>query len=163
MALNNGIYCRGKLLHLHILDPPNALCPFFSISTETISHLFIHCHHTWSLWSKICRWWGVKWSAPRDLTSLFSQWFLLGGNYNSTSSWISILFSTPWSIWLARNNLIFRNKEVDWERLFDIILLRCITWIRAKHPSFPLHLTDLLTNVDSLKCWRGSKCRLSFS
>ncbi|KAJ4835017.1 hypothetical protein Tsubulata_013274 [Turnera subulata] len=63
----------------------------------------------------------------------------------------TILFATMWSIWLARNNLIFSNKEVDWERVFNIILLRVTTWIKANHPSFPYHLTDLLASADSLK------------
>ncbi|KAJ4822258.1 hypothetical protein Tsubulata_049849 [Turnera subulata] len=113
--------------------------------------------------TKICRWWGVQWCVPYDLASFFAQWFSLAGSSSSRSSWLTIFYATIWSIWLARNNLIFSSKSIDWERIFDIVLLGTITWIKANHPSFPYHFSNLLATVDSLKSWKGSKCHLSFT
>ncbi|KAJ4838329.1 hypothetical protein Tsubulata_041674 [Turnera subulata] len=58
--------------------------------------------------------------------------------------------------WLLLNDgICTREALVNWERLFDVILLRVITWIKARQPSFPYHLCDLLTTSESLQHWKG--------
>ncbi|KAJ4841383.1 hypothetical protein Tsubulata_011552 [Turnera subulata] len=99
---------------------------------------------------------------PRSMEDLFTQWFGMAGNARARAQWMAILYATLWSIWLGRNKLVFEHKDVDWEKLFDLILLRSLTWLRAKHPSFPFTLSDLLQCADSLKQWDGSPVRLTF-
>jgi hypothetical protein len=42
-----------------------------------------------------------------------------------------LFFAIVWSLWLIRNDLIFEQREPDYDALFLFILTRLCVWLRA--------------------------------
>ncbi|GKU96360.1 hypothetical protein SLEP1_g9601 [Rubroshorea leprosula] len=45
--------------------------------------------------------------------------------------WECIWFTVIWTIWLARNEKIFKQKEVDRRKLLEMVQLRAFNWIKG--------------------------------
>ncbi|KAK9000988.1 hypothetical protein V6N11_082782 [Hibiscus sabdariffa] len=59
-------------------------------------------------------------------------------------------FAITWSIWLRRNDVLFRGKGLDENQLFEIVLLRLWWWSRAKWPQWSMSIEDFMRNPE---CW----------
>ncbi|KAJ4832435.1 hypothetical protein Tsubulata_017097 [Turnera subulata] len=121
---------------------------------ETSQHLFLHCKKVWKLWQNICKWWGVEWVMPESVGSWFTSWQDASGNKLSGTSWMLIGITTLWSVWLARNELVFNGKAIAWDSLFDLILARTSWWIQALHSKFPYNCSQVVASAETLKQWR---------
>jgi hypothetical protein len=67
----------------------------------------------WKLWNKIVAWRGLSWVMPYALDDLQCQWLgLLQENHYKfeRSVWGDFMFNIVWTIWNARNILIFEEK-----------------------------------------------------
>lgn len=51
--------------------------------------------------------------------------------------WKTIFFAAIWSIWFARNQVKFEDKEIDWMVLIDKIKYRALEWFKNRSKSFP--------------------------
>jgi hypothetical protein len=51
--------------------------------------------------------------------------------------WVMLFFSATWSMWLLRNDVIFKQKIPDYDTLFFLIVTRLYLWIKAIEPDFP--------------------------
>ncbi|KAK8563232.1 hypothetical protein V6N12_011285 [Hibiscus sabdariffa] len=60
--------------------------------------------------------------------------------------WKMAFFPITWSIWMGRNELVFRGRNTDPNHLFDIILLRLGLWSRAKWQESLVSITDFMIN-----------------
>lgn len=65
-------------------------------------------------------------------------------------------FAITWSLWLVRNELIFRNKDPDYD-VFFYILTRLCTWINVLMPEFTYNALDLLISAEGITKWSNSK------
>jgi hypothetical protein len=58
-----------------------------------------------------------------------------------------LFFAISWSIWIPRNDLVFNNKQPDYESDFLLILTRLYVWIKALYPDFSYCALDLLISL----------------
>jgi hypothetical protein len=61
-----------------------------------------------------------------------------------------LFFAIVWSLWLIRNDLIFKQREPDYDTLFLFILTRLCVWFRALCLDFPYNALDMLISADGL-------------
>ncbi|GMJ08610.1 hypothetical protein HRI_004530200 [Hibiscus trionum] len=54
-------------------------------------------------------------------------------------------FAISWTLWLSRNEVIFRGKILN-DDVFDLKILRMDMWYRAKWPEHILPLNDYILN-----------------
>lgn len=73
---------------------------------------------------------------------------LFGGNATQVELWSLIWFTTIWSIWCARNEMIFQGKRVDVGDLVEKIKLKSWLWnrISAKSPHFSYPVSNWFSN-----------------
>lgn len=157
MAIINKINTRSMLVKRGILDISAAICPICLAEEEMVDHLFIHCYKHWLIWSKIINWWGLAWCCPRNLANLFSQWDSLVYGKFQKKVWVMLFFSATWSMWLLRNDVIFKQKIPDYDTLFFLIVTRLCLWLKAIEPDFPYSSSDLLRSAEGLVRWTNSQ------
>ena len=65
--------------------------------------------------------------------------------------WESIPFAVCWSIWLARNDLVFSRTQTSWEKVKEVSLLRMATWIKAKSMNDLFTYEDFRYNIEGVR------------
>nr|XP_034930821.1 uncharacterized protein LOC118061489 [Populus alba] len=153
MAIINRLNTRGVLVRRGVLDSSHSNCPICQVEEESVDHLLLHCHNHWIIWSKIIKWWGLSWCCPKNLSCLFSQWTVMVQGKFQKKAWLMLFFSVVWSLWLLRNDLIFRQKSPNYDSVFFLIIARLCLWLKALHPDFPYSPLDLLRSSAGLIRW----------
>ncbi|KAK9017624.1 hypothetical protein V6N11_080100 [Hibiscus sabdariffa] len=69
--------------------------------------------------------------------------------------WILSFFCLIWSVWLHRNEVIFKDFKPDRRQLFDLFSLRLGWWCKAKWPNMGSSVTDLSSNLHNLSYIRN--------
>jgi hypothetical protein len=127
MAIIKKINTRSMLVRRGILDISTVACPICLAEEESVDHILLHCHKHWIVWSRIINWWGLAWCCPKNLATLFSQWESLVYGKFYKKAWLMLFFSMTWSLWLQRNEVIFKQTTPNYE-FFLIINCLCF-WI----------------------------------
>ncbi|KAE8685834.1 bromodomain and WD repeat-containing protein 3-like isoform X4 [Hibiscus syriacus] len=122
------------------------LCPFCKKQVESVQHLFISCDVVWELWNKIASYWEIALVLPKDPPSLLCSWGELRGK---SLIWKFIPGVVFWSIWKARNAMVFDGSPLDRMSLFFIARFRLSKWFLAKYPKCPIQ-EDVLIGDPSL-------------
>ncbi|KAE8725177.1 hypothetical protein F3Y22_tig00009009pilonHSYRG00196 [Hibiscus syriacus] len=116
------------------------LCPLCQKEEETIHHLFMFCPVAWELWNLFINLWEVNTVLPKDPPSLLSSWSDLKA---SSSIWNFIPGVVMWTIWKARNLVVFEKWNFERSTLFFICRFRLAKWFLAKFPEANIQV-DLL-------------------
>ena len=73
-------------------------------------------------------------------------------------------YVTIWSLWLHRNDIVYKQKKADAVQLFDVIRLGLAHWSKTEWPQclmwLLLLLISLLTLPQFLSRFKNSKCNL---
>ncbi|KAG4189271.1 hypothetical protein ERO13_A08G216533v2 [Gossypium hirsutum] len=116
---------------------------------ETAVHLFFHCN------SIVLDWWEVKWRPFEG----FSDFFIFCKNFSYTgaikSLWMILVPAACWSVWLARNELVFNRK---WPKMSNLVFLsktRALMWIRSVYEE--LKVDERIWWVCPYKSWCNIK------
>ncbi|TYH21186.1 hypothetical protein ES288_A04G023000v1 [Gossypium darwinii] len=132
---------------------------------ECASHLFFKCKFIEGFWGRIFKWWEVAWKQVEG----FLDFFVLCNNVRLAEIWKQLsliaIEAACWTVWLARNELIFDKKRVYMENLVYQSKMRALLWIRSIHEEIFLKenlwwISPLRCQVDSIKskpavfCWR---------
>jgi len=77
---------------------------------------------------------------------------------NSTTVMITINFhlickGLYWSIWIARNHLIFESKALDWDMIFDLTFHRLAFWLKSSVRNFSHTSSDFFKNSKCIMNW----------
>ena len=67
---------------------------------------------------------------PRDCHVHFNQHHVKG-NASRRFGWMAVWCSCVWSLWLTRNEKIFKNTEVNVNAVFENVKFRSWNWIRS--------------------------------
>ncbi|XP_061965338.1 uncharacterized protein LOC133689498 [Populus nigra] len=72
---------------------------------------------------------------------------LINGNFQRRA--INLLCKgLYWSIWIARNRLIFESKAPDWDMIFDLTFYRLAFWLKSSVRNFSYAGSDLFRNPE---------------
>jgi hypothetical protein len=110
----------------------------------------MHCLNHYIIWSKVNNWWGLAWCCLNSLSTLFSQWDSLVNDKFQKKTWLMLFFLVLWSIWLFRNDVIFKQKTLDYDTLFFLIITRLCLWLKAIDSDFLYTASNVLRLVDGL-------------
>ncbi|KAL7193974.1 hypothetical protein ACSBR2_025585 [Camellia fascicularis] len=124
-------------------------CVFCRNDRETVSHVLLCCTFSWRVWSHIIGWWGVSWVHPGSVVSLISWWTRFRCNNRLKAIWRIIPLAALWSLWKQRNEIIFNESQLDFEKLCDLIKTRIALWFRASRPSCCYSVDDLVFNLQN--------------
>ncbi|EOY12746.1 Uncharacterized protein TCM_031281 [Theobroma cacao] len=131
-TLHGKIATKFVLMHRRVLAVDDANCSFCTSQLETLFHVLFHCTIAWKTWSSCCCLWGITWVQPGDVLSFFKAWFELPMPTGKRDTWRMLFFATLWTLWLCRNEVIFRGKSFSPNKMRDIALLRHMLWCRGK-------------------------------
>jgi hypothetical protein len=153
LLLNGSVCTKDFLAKRRIINYEDALCPFCCKEIETIHHLFHLCPTSWSLWGRLFRWFGCVGCLPKDPNHNLQEWSgLLKGNFQRQA--ITLLCKgLYWSIWIARNNMIFDSKTPDWDVIFDLTFHRLAFWLKSSVKNFSYTGSDLYRNPECIMNW----------
>lgn len=155
--LQGKIAVKVNLAARNLLSNQDHTCSLCGKETETISHLFFECYFTWLIW---CHWlnlWGIQGVFSREGWSSCPEWPFLLGEKACNKLWKMTLGAELWSIWLAWNEVIFRDKSLSFEEITDLIKVRIATWRKAKWLEICSNYSDLMNQ--SFICTVPSKQR----
>ncbi|GLT65802.1 hypothetical protein SLA2020_382120 [Shorea laevis] len=108
-------------------------CIFCGNSLETVNHLFFTCETSWRIWQSCYEWWGFQAVSTNEGWGHLQQHVGMIVNGNTKKAWCVIWYTILWSIWLWRNQLIFKEKSDSFDQIIKLIKLRSCDWIRAKY------------------------------
>jgi hypothetical protein len=127
--LYDRIPSRSNLLARHILasDAPRE-CVCCVGAVETSKHLFLHCGGAILIWYEIFRWLGIVVIIPPSLEVLFEVVRGAAKNKKTRNGFLLIWHATIWTIWRARNNVIFANGVFNPKEMVDEVKVLSWKW-----------------------------------
>ena len=127
--------------------PFHCLCPNRCVmcnqDSESITHLFLHCHFASSLWVKVFYEFGLDIDVPGSLFLLLDHCSLKRWKKQIKSLWVSAVWAVLWAIWKERNSRIFSDKYNSVTNLWDKILFWVGVWVKTLKDFKSTSLTDL--------------------
>ncbi|KAK3222417.1 hypothetical protein Dsin_009442 [Dipteronia sinensis] len=132
---------------MYIVQVAETECPLCRSSSETVDHLFLHCSWSWEVWSGCMQWWGVN-SCPNNLIKDWIEgWNGLCPSMNRKGVWNILFFTVVWTIWEARNDLVFKAKEANISLSMDWVKFRVAWWFKTHGCGSEDALTLLLLDI----------------
>lgn len=95
-------------------------------------HLLVECVFSRTTWEHVLNWWLTPRSDTQILT-LKNIWdrFKKSKSKPVKSAWKVVVSATLWSIWLVRNNIIFRSDSVSKEAVLCLIKQFSREWCQS--------------------------------
>ncbi|GMJ10130.1 hypothetical protein like AT4G29090 [Hibiscus trionum] len=143
----NRLAVKSELLKRGIGAVDSSGCPLCNTANESVTHLFLACEASWKLWMLIIAEWNLNFVIPGDVRTLLTLWFANPLNENDKSVWFLIPSAVLWSLWLHRNEVVFRKIKPDVNSLFFVVKTRIATWYCARFPSFQVSMNDIVNNL----------------
>jgi hypothetical protein len=131
--LQNRLATRDNLCRRGVIGHGSSLCVGECGREETTNHLFFECPKFSGVWYKICRWLGISSAFQKEGLAHIEQFEGLIGSGRAFSSRVRVIwFACVWSIWKARNESIFRNKEICLDSMLEFVKVTSWNWLRIK-------------------------------
>ncbi|GKV33677.1 hypothetical protein SLEP1_g42153 [Rubroshorea leprosula] len=141
-----------------IKDIRECKCGICGEEEEDAKHLFLRCNMVRWLWMACAKWWGIKVTLEEDCWNTSQIPEREQKEKCIRDGCDCIWNSLVWTVWLARNQKTFQGKEINREKLLELIQLKSFHWITTKKERFAFTLTDWFLNpVACLKDCRGKR------
>lgn len=125
-----------------ILDPSQCVCVLCGLEQKSALHLFLLCPFTRRVWDYVYTWLGFNFVVQHDISSMYSSHRQLFRG-KKVKKFRSIFWhSTVCSLWLMRNEIIFKNGQVDFLSVLEQINHRSWQWFSAGCVSLVYIYTD---------------------
>lgn len=128
-ALHGKFATKSNLASRGIQSQGNSTFCSLSASSrpfeEFVNHLLFTYNFASALWKNCDYWWNIATARSNIAASLRGK-----------RLWLLIWMTVIWSIWIERNNVIFRGISPNIERVADLVKLRSWFWAKAKFRGF---------------------------
>ncbi|GKV16172.1 hypothetical protein SLEP1_g26854 [Rubroshorea leprosula] len=107
-----------------IKDTQDCKCGICGEVEEDTKHLFLECSMGRWIWMACAKWWGINVTLGADCWNTFQ---VVGRELKEKcirEGWDCIWNSLVWTVWLARNQKTFQGKEINREKLLELIQLK---------------------------------------
>ncbi|GKV35771.1 hypothetical protein SLEP1_g43991 [Rubroshorea leprosula] len=121
-------------------------CALCEEEVEDSNHLFLRCKVAKWLWKACGKWWGTSVNLGNYCWKTFEQFGAWAKEKRVKEGWDCIWNVVVWTIWLARNQKIFRETDINKSKLLDHIQLKSFWWIKTRKSSCLFSLYDWLYN-----------------
>ena len=119
---------KDHLAWLNIINNDTMCCVLCNNHEESIEHLFFSCKYAWQLWCTCFKKWMVNWAMLVDARSAFESWIVLKLSKSQRKQWCVCFFAMIWSVWEARNKIIFYKQASGIDRCTAILWQRWQVW-----------------------------------
>lgn len=117
-------YFISNRLHNDNLDPSCSLC---HAAAETVTHLFKDCSIAAQCWGFLDRWW-VAIQIPLTCDDWLWKAYMAANNTIYKDKWQTTISALLWTVWLNRNEKIFRSTHNTSKQMKFLICHRSYTW-----------------------------------
>ncbi|GLU12369.1 hypothetical protein SLE2022_290540 [Rubroshorea leprosula] len=136
------------------VNQDNSYC-WCATAPEKVDHFLLNCDFAYNIWMRVCRWWGLTTVLSNTCVSMFHHHWWNGGK-TVNKAWMAVWFAVVWTLWLGRNDKVFQDLEASADKLFDLIQIRSLHWVKGKVGLDNVVLTDWKSNpLRSLKHGRA--------
>lgn len=146
--LDNKIAVKESLIRRGIIIENGGICEICGVEGESEAHLMLRCQVSWRLWCAILVREDTFWCAPSSLKDLMLEWPSLRVKTDPVL-WEIIPYALCWSIW--RNDVVFNQKELLLEAVWDIHIMRVMWWVKAWWRECPFSSLDFTRHFE--KVW----------
>ncbi|CAN0921772.1 hypothetical protein LINGRAHAP2_LOCUS32762, partial [Linum grandiflorum] len=98
---------------------------------ETIDHIFLHCAFTRDIWRRFSSVLSIHGPVTANVDGFITAW--KGMNFISRFNVVMrvMMHATLWSVWLERNNRIFRDESRTTNQIFHKIMRLVGSWLHS--------------------------------
>ncbi|KAJ0600530.1 hypothetical protein HanIR_Chr03g0117891 [Helianthus annuus] len=111
----------------------DGLCPRCGLVDEDSEHIFISCLWTRCIWWNIFAW--IRVPFPAEIHKLKNLIDFINGQ-PGCKIWKRVVFTiamgTVWRVWLARNEMVFKNRFIPISKLVESIKEDVFFWIKSR-------------------------------
>lgn len=155
-AMRDKVAVMASLRRRGVEVDGEGVCVLCGMEEETVQHLFLHCAFTVVLWNRVIAREGNSWCVPGTLIELLQQWESLR-LVTDSELWPLVPYAVLWSVWMARNDVIFRAKQTRVAEVWDDHVTRIYCWIRASGWECAYALYDFTQNFEHVRLVRRPK------
>ncbi|GAU44678.1 hypothetical protein TSUD_243750 [Trifolium subterraneum] len=117
------------------------------VEEESASHLFFECPVFAGVWYRICKWLGVSTVFHNEGLSHLEQFEGLTGIGRVFVDRVSVIwFASIWCIWKARNDKVFKNKEVHIDKIIESVKILSWNWLKFKASNLEYNMAHWCLN-----------------
>ena len=122
-----------------------------------LDSIFFTYHFAWRVWSYCCKWWDIPWVLFNTPSINIESWNAAGLRGDGKKAWQLCFYAIVWSIWDARNKVVFQNASVCWESSMIELMSRCKGWlpIMQKWWQHFMQISDFLIWLQCCNVWLG--------
>lgn len=136
-AVLGRLQTRDNLLKRQVIsDAEEARCALCRLEVESGSHLLFSCSETLPIWYDCCAWMGVCSAQVTDPSIHLLQFPVVGRSKSQRLAETAVWMATVWSIWCARNRVIFNGGALDRTHIFEQVQIRAWQWLTARVDEF---------------------------
>ena len=128
--VNGSPNTKDRLVNLNILPTSEATCVLCNDHMESIGHLFFSCNYSWKLWCSCFNKLKIYWVIPIDPRIAFDSWIEVELVKSQRKEWCVCFFSVIWSVWEARNKIIFQKEAFPVEKCLALLWHRWQVWTK---------------------------------
>ncbi|GLT52165.1 hypothetical protein SLA2020_255190 [Shorea laevis] len=129
--LQNRIPTKDNLMKRGMNGQGNDKCVLCDLEAESVEHLFFKCNVSWSIWASCYDWWDLKVAAHSKGWPHLEQHIGMISTSLIKEMWIVVWFATVWSIWIWRNQKIFKDGADTREQVVELIKFRSFYWCKT--------------------------------
>jgi hypothetical protein len=111
---------------------------------ETSQHLLLHCNFASGVWYAIFNWLSVSYISPPNLSISFASMAGMGVSKRRKKGLMLLWQVVLWSIWRARNDKLFNNKEASVNEVVESIKNIPWKWYLGRIANHPCLLYEWL-------------------
>jgi len=120
-----GLSRRGVLMF-------STVCGLFQIKEESFQHLFIECKYAQLVWSLCLNWLGIVFVQHNDPKSHFVSFHCVQASCKQNLVWKGIWAAVVRTIWDQRNSILFKQRVVDTDEIFQMAQLKSSSWLKHR-------------------------------
>lgn len=94
-------------------------------------HIFKECSIAIKFWEEISHWWSLNNSQRRKLLSDHWTSRKIFAGAKLAQVWNLTMDAALWTLWLARNKLVFERKQTSMDKMIYLLKLRSFKWMQA--------------------------------
>ncbi|KAJ0680603.1 putative reverse transcriptase zinc-binding domain-containing protein [Helianthus annuus] len=130
-----GKIATGVALKNRNVQLGEPLCPLCGSDDESVDHLFIACQAASVIWNGISSWCKIPNIFAFSIKDLLGIYKEIRASESKKEAVQGIILIACWSLWRARNNLMFSHIEIRIDRILSEVKALGFLWFssRSRH------------------------------
>ncbi|XVF83888.1 hypothetical protein PTKIN_Ptkin16aG0529800 [Pterospermum kingtungense] len=148
--LKGKITVKANLISRNLLNIQIRFAPFVEKKLRQLITCFFISFHPSMFGPTRHLIWGVSCVCNCNDRLFFQEWIHLLPDSSRNKLWLMSFGVIVWTIWLFRNDIVFKNKQLDLLKIIDLIKYRLAIWAKAKWPHLQLSVMDFIISPNTI-------------